>query len=320
MAPPPAQADLVFSSNLYDPTSEGGDDLFAFDIATSTVTRLTFCNQGGAVCEMVEACPSTDRNRLAVRRVTSDADGDGSLTERDGAALFFLDLSRAVESPLSAAGESVTGVDWSPQASQVAFSARAGAALDDLFRRDVAPDTTNVNLTSSPQLGERRPRFDATGLAVVYEQVDETGKGTVWRLGGGSAGVQLTKGGPGERRLATGEIVGTDTDPCYSPDGLQIAFRRLVSATAGPRGEWNIMVAVLPYGTASGERVIDGGPAFRGAPDWGTRGILFVRTDEATGTTALMLASDSGETKALLTLEAPARIGYPRWLRSPIQP
>jgi hypothetical protein len=61
--------------------------------------------------------------------------------------------------------------------------------------------------------------------------------------------------------------------------------------------------------------VIATGPLFRGAPDWGSNGIVFVETDAAADRSDLVLLSADGATRTVLRTEpAGDRMGGPRWL------
>jgi hypothetical protein len=61
--------------------------------------------------------------------------------------------------------------------------------------------------------------------------------------------------------------------------------------------------------------VLATGPLFRGAPDWGSRGIVFVETDAATARSELVVAPADGTARTVLRSEdAGYRMGSPRWL------
>jgi hypothetical protein len=66
---------------------------------------------------------------------------------------------------------------------------------------------------------------------------------------------------------------------------------------------------------ASTPVVIATGPVYRGAPDWGSRGILFVETDAALSRSQLVLVQPDGSGRTVLRTEgASGRMGSPRWL------
>jgi hypothetical protein len=61
--------------------------------------------------------------------------------------------------------------------------------------------------------------------------------------------------------------------------------------------------------------VIASGARFRGAPDWGARGILFVETDAAASRSELVLLQPDGTGRTVLrTEDAGYRMASPRWL------
>ena len=108
-------------------------------------------------------------------------------------------------------------------------------------------------------------------------------------------------------------VVGADADPAFSPDSTLVVFRRLTGTGNGGLGTWD--VNVISGATAAVPRTIATGPAFRGAPDWGPNGILFVETDAAAGTSRLVRVQPDGTGRTVLRSEpATARMGAPRWL------
>ena len=55
------------------------------------------------------------------------------------------------------------------------------------------------------------------------------------------------------------------------------------------------------------------GPAFRGAPDWGPKGILFPESD-GTSMRLVLVQPDGSGRQVLVTLGSSFDISYPRWL------
>ena len=107
--------------------------------------------------------------------------------------------------------------------------------------------------------------------------------------------------------------MGADADPVFSPDGLSVAFTRLTGTGNGGLGTWDLLT--LKADGASTPAVIATGPLYRGAPDWGSRGILFVETDAATSRSQLVLVQPDGSGRTVLrTEDASSRMGSPRWL------
>ncbi len=67
-------------------------------------------------------------------------------------------------------------------------------------------------------------------------------------------------------------------------------------------------------GTSS-PRALVTGALYRGAPDWGSKGILYVETDAATSRSQLVLIQPDGTGRTVLrTEDAGHKMGAPRWL------
>jgi hypothetical protein len=301
--PPPGSAAIVFTSGLWSAQANAPRELFALDAAGGTPTQLTFCNTTTA-CDVIEPGPSPDRNRMMLRRLNA---GDA------GPSIVFVDLLRATEAVIVKADQQASGVDWSPQDGVVVFSAIGAGGLEDLWRID--PNGANPsNLTMTATVRERRPRIDPGGTVAVYERIEPGTPGHIV-IYGTSAQSLLTTGGPGSGTLpGTGELVGSDTDPDFSPDDTKVVFRRLTSVGNG-QGTWDILTVDSNTTTGATTPVAVGGTVFRGAPDWGPKGILFTEIDFAAGTARLILVQPDGSGRqVLLTQPANANIGTPRWL------
>lgn len=305
---PRAADTLLFTSNGYSATRGLPREVFSAG-APGDPLQLTHCNTDSRVCDAVEAVPSRDRQRIVERRISDDTNGDGQISEADAASLVLIDLQRGVEGPLVPATRSVSGADWSPVEDLLAYTAAAAQGDEDLFT--IQPTGANDNSVAvTPGVRERRPRFDPTGFTVTYERIDSDGKGRIYILG--SPALQITSGGPGSEPLAgTPYVVGSDADPVYSPDGAQVAFRRLVATGNGGFGVWQILAV---RGNVSGERIIAEGPIYRSAPDWGPLGIAFVEIDAAAATSTLVVVQPDGSGRTVITSSS-ALFGNPRWLR-----
>ncbi len=307
---PRADATIVYTSNGYATRPGSPDEVFAVGDGGAGVTRLTFCNNDTRHCSSVEAAPAPDRLRVALRRVDTDSNKDGQLTAADGEALLVVDLSRSVEGGLLPSNAKVSGIDWSPSGDVLVYSAAGEGGIEDLYRADPNGQNTR-NLTSTNTVRERRPRIDPSGSAAVFERIDVGGKGQVWLFTSTGAQVRVTTGGDGSAALAgTPYVVGSDADPDYSPDGRSVVFRRLTGTGNGALGTWDIMTARLD---GTGLTTIVTGPAFRGAPDWGPKGIVFPEVDSASARLVLVQADGSGR-QVLVTLGSSFDISNPRWL------
>lgn len=309
---PSAQAALLMASGVYSTTAGAPRELYATNADGSGLSRLTFCNAQAPTCDALEVVTSAERDRVLVRRV-GDSDRDGRLdAATDGEALVFIDLTRAVEAVVVPASQRVSGADWTIP-DLVVYSARGQGELEDLFA--VMPNGTgNRSLTATANVRERRPRVDPAGQVAVYERIESDGKGRIYIYLNEISQARVTAGGAGSEPLAgTPYVVGSDADPDYSPDGLSIVFRRLTATGNGGLGAWDIL-RVGRDGT--GLTVLATGPVYRGPPDWGPQGIVFVEIDAAAGVAQLVSMGPDGTGRTvLLTQSAGARLGSPKWLR-----
>lgn len=306
--PPPITADVVFTSNSYTTRAGLPREIYAAEGGGAGVTRLTFCNTDQARCDNVEAAPAPERQRMAIRRVTQDTDNDGRLTPADGEALVFVDLARGTEAELVPSNARVTGVDWSPLGDFIIYSANGEGGQEDLWIMD-PNGQNNRNRTLSAGIAERRPRLNASANSAVYERIDATGKGAIFIF----SAFRVTSGGPGTERLpGTPYVVGSDADPDFSPDGRFIVFRRLTGVGNGGLGTWDILTARTDGTEVT---VAASGPAYRGAPDWGTEGILFNEINVAGSTSQLVVIDPAGTSRRTpVTMGATFLLSFPRWL------
>jgi len=306
--PRPADT-VIFTSNGY--SAEGGLPREVFSAgAAGDPLRLTHCNNESRICDAVEAVPSRDGRRIVERRISEDTNRDGQISEADGASLVLIDLARGVEGPLVPASRSVSGIDWSPAEDLLVYTAASEQGVEDLFRIDPT-GSNDASVIVTVGLRERRPRFDPTGSTVAFERIDSDAKGRIYVLNFPQPG-QITSGGPGSEPLAgTPYVVGSDADPVYSPDGREIAFRRLVATGNGGFGIWHVLAVSVD---GSGERVVTAGPAYRGAPDWGPRGIVFVEIDADAARSSLVAVQPDGSGRTSL-VSGSALLSNPRWLR-----
>jgi Tol biopolymer transport system component len=219
-----------------------------------------------------------------------------------------VDLARSVEGGLLQSNAKVSGIDWSPSGDVLVYAAAGEGGIEDLYRADPNGQNTR-NLTSTNTVRERRPRIDPSGSAALFERIDVDGKGQIWLFSSTGTQVRVTTGGDGSAALAgTPYVVGSDADPDFSPDGRSVVFRRLTGSDAP--GTWDIMTARLD---GTGLTTLVTGAAFRGAPDWGPKGIVFSEIDSTSARLVVIQADGSGR-QVLVTLGASFDISYPRWL------
>jgi Tol biopolymer transport system component len=307
--PPPDGAALIFTSSVYSLTAGAGREIYSVSADGANVTRLTFCNNVSA-CDYAEAAPAPDRLRVGARRASVDTNGDGQVNEADGTALLFLDLKRGVEALLAPASRIVTGVDWSPATGTfLAYSGLpAGGGNQDLFTMDYNGQndrnlTCPIDATAQciPTVREVRPRLNSTESAAVFEKIDASGASQIAFFQSVSTQPALTTGP-------------NDADPVFSPDSQHVAFRRLTDPSANDgRGSWDILTVAVD---GTGLSVIANGPAYRGAPDWGTSGLAWAEADSSSQRLVVTGPSGTGA-QTIVTQAAGATLSNPRWLKPP---
>jgi hypothetical protein len=302
---PPAGATAIVPSGRWSSQPSAPRELFALDASGGSPTQLTFCNEG-ATCDILEAIPSRDRHRLMLNRVSNAIEGP---------SLVFVDLSRSAQATIVTADKRLGGADWSPQDQIIAYSATGDGGLPDLYR--VLSDGSDLfQLTLTPAVGERRPRIDPTGREAVFERVEAGQKTGISIFLTRAIQNTMTSGGPGEGALATGELIGSDASPDYGPDSRSIVFRRLTAVGDG-RGNWDLLT--LRTNDPANLTPVATGPIFRGAPDWGARGILFTEIDlAAREARVVVIQPDGSDRRVLLTQPATTLIGTARWLQETV--
>jgi len=299
--PPAADAAILFVSGSWSAEINSPREIMAMAANGSNPQQLTTCARAAQPCDILQLAPSPDRGRVIAVRTTPDA-------EPGAQVLYFMDLNRSVET-IILPRRRVDSADWAKDGSFLLFaSANAQVGNEDLFTSQ--PDgTEEQNLTDSLNVRERHARLDPFGRTAVFERIDAEGVSRIYLFretpvtSGPAAGPAL----PG-----TPYVVGSDADPAFSPDGTLIVFRRLTGTGNGGLGTWDLIVTSGATGAVP--RTIASGPAFRGAPDWGTSGILFVEIDAAANS-QLVLVQPEGTGRTVLRTEAAGfRMGSPRWL------
>jgi hypothetical protein len=308
---PNASAEIVFVSSAWSTDPAAGRELYAIRADGSGLERLTSFNQA-RLTDVAEAAFGVEREKAILRRV-QDRNGDGRLdAATDGTAMAVIDLARAVDRELLAANWRVESVEWSPNGGFVLHTAVTPASgLEDLFVSE--PNGANREaLTQTLSARERRARTDPGGTVAIYERIEGSAPSAIYFYLSSANQIPLTTGGtPGELLAGTPYRVGSDADPDFSSRSDAIVFRRLTS-TAGGTGHWDLMRFTLQT-----EQVtpIVTGPRFRGAPDWGPKGIVYTELDPTTRQPSLVLIQPDGTGRTVLaTFPAGTRLDYPRWL------
>jgi hypothetical protein len=308
-SPPPAAADLVFAMSPSTRISATERDIFALDVdGGGPPVRLTSCVTRLPMCDVLDIAPAPDRLRVAVRR-RSDSNNDSSVGSNEEEGVFVMDLDRAIEGRILQTLRGFTSLQWTRIDSEtLIFSATGEGGVEDSYFS--SPNGATVeNLTLSPGVRERQPRFEP-GI-ITYERIVDGQRGEAWVAREGTPDAVLSAGDPSAPNTllpGTPYLVGSDTDPDAAPDASAVVFRRLTGLGTDGRGTWDIYT-IKPDGT--GRQTIASGPTFRGIPDWGRAGIVFVEV--ADGAASLIHIKNDGTRQVLLS-GASLSLQSPRWL------
>jgi len=299
---PSSQAAIAFVSGAWAADPGEPRELLAVNSDGSTLERLTGCTQAAQPCDVVQFAFAPNRNQIAAVRSTPKAQ-DGAST------LYFMDLARSVEKQLFSQ-KRASVVDWSADGSFLIYVSpgTTTSAVDDLWlcQKDGSQDQ---NLTNTTAIRERSVRIDPSASTAAFERIDETGVGRIYLF----QETPITSGpATGPVLPNTPFVVGADADPAFSPTASELVFRRLTGIGNGGLGTWDLLAIKLD---GSGLRTVAEGPVYRGAPDWGKDGIVFVETDAAAGESRLVVVQPDGSGRKVVRTEASGfRMGAPRWI------
>jgi hypothetical protein len=300
--PPSADAALVFVSGSWAEAPGQPRELLALDASGSKLERLTRCTESSTPCDFLQVALSSSRDRVMAIRSTAGAEAGASTA-------YYMDLARSVETVVFPRRR-VDAIDWSPDGSFVVYAAVVPQTnQEDLFYS--SPNGQDEqNLTETLTVRERAPRIDPGGQTAVFERIDESGVGRIYIF----ANTAVTSGpATGPALPGTAYIVGGDADPVFSPDRAYVAFRRLTGVGNGGLGTWDLLTVRLDG--VSTPTVLATGALYRGAPDWGRKGILYVETEAATSRSQLVVIQPDGTGRTVLrTEDAGFKMGSPRWL------
>ena len=304
----PSAADTVFlASDAW--SSKPGTVFELFSVGAGSQTRLTTC----AGCQTLGASPSLDRNRVVTRRVAADTNRDGRLDEFDRVSILLLNLARQIEGPFLPEGWTTSGVDWSTDGTFLVHTSSPDGDPEGLYTID-ANATNNQLIIFDANVRLRGARINPSMTRAAYERIASTGPGKseIWIGNSQVSQSRITEGGAvGELLPNSLYLVGSDAGPDYSPDGMNVAFRRLTS-TAVAGGTWDILVVPI---TGGAPRVIASGPQYRSDPDWSKDGVVFSESNAATGGVDIVVIDPTTNArKVLQSFASGYRAIAPRWI------
>ncbi len=299
---PDASAAILFVSGSWSAQPDAPRELMAARADGTQPQQLTTCARAAQPCDMLQVAPSPDRARVIAVRTTPGAEAGTQV-------LYFMDLARSLET-IVFPQRRVDSADWSKDGSFLLFtSASVQTGNEDLFTSQ-PNGADEQNLTQSLNVRERRARLDPFGRTAVFERIDDLGVSRIYLF----RESPLTSGpATGPALAGTPYVVGADAEPAFAPDASAVVFRRLTGVGNAGLGTWDLLTTTGAPGTSP--RTIASGPIYRGAPDWGGAGILFVETDAQARRSQLVLIQPDGSGRTVLRTENSAfRMGSPRWL------
>ena len=311
--PAPADADIIFTANTWSQDPTAGRELFSVRLDGTEVTQLTSCNTGPQSCDTIEASVAADRQRAVVLRTSGGV---------AGAAIDYLDLARGGTVEFVPASQPSSSIDWSPLGDELIYSsaAQAGANEHVILSSIARPPNNNpqditctAGLPCDPTVVERHPRLDDEAQSAVFEHAVVGGNSDIIQYTSLGAKVVVDAGATGTQPLpGTPYFVGGHADPTFSPDTTSAVYRTLTALGNGTFGSWDIVTASLVGGP---RQTIVTGPAYRGAPDWGLKGIVFVELNSATSQFSIVVVQPDGSGRqTVLTAPAGFTLSNPRWL------
>ena len=301
--PPSADAVLLFVSGSWTDAPGAPREILALNADGSKLEQLTACGQSAQPCDFIQAAPSPERNRLIAIRTTPDAAAGTS-------ALYFMDLSRAVETIIFP-NRRVFSADYSPDGTFVIFSAIPAQTTEgDLFYSQ-PNGQAEQNLTESLTVSERNPRIDPFARTVVFERSDESGTSRIYLY----TSTPLTSGpATGPALPGTPYAVGTDADPVFSPDGGSVAFTP--TDRHRERRPRHLGPAHAESGRDVDTRRDRHGPGLPRRPRLGLQGgsCSWRPTPRPSRSQLVLVQPDGSGRTVLRTEDASGRMGSPRWL------
>jgi TolB protein len=229
-----------------------------------------------------EAEPGDDEIAFTVNR---DGWGEIWVMRADGANRRRLTELEPPENDAAGSG----GPVWSPDGTQIAFSAQGGTLEEDQRLTEVyvmRADGTDVRrLTTNDDL-DMASSWSPDGTRIAFTRITQLGTARA------SSGVfVMDADGSDEEQLTQAVAPAFDGAPAWSPDGSTIAFTRF-SPSAGPGSQSSGLYIARLEGRAVRKLASDGGDA-----DWSPDGvrIAFTSYRDRHGRTCFHDCSPSGE-------------------------
>jgi len=311
----PDTADILFVSNR--DTGSRRTEVYAMDIDTGAVTRITFTNEHHFITGI-----DISRQYMVVSRAEKDTDPPSGLGNEDRRALWIIDLQTKQEVRLTDPRNHAEGDSFSPDSEWIVFHMRlAGEEQTDIYkvRRDGSELT---QLTNTKDAVEGDPAFSNSGTEIAFVYLDGTTQQFVLK-------VMDADGRKVKTIYDSGSTVSTPVfppgcyDPSWSPDDQWLVFEQCVEYAEENWGSgiWHIF-KVKRDGTALVDLSLAGGHSDRAEylPSFSPDGkfIVFGSIYEAKipeeSHNDIFIMDTNGDLKRLT--KNPASDMYPVWIPS----
>ncbi len=177
---------------------DGLPQIYTLDIASRTVTRLTFTKAVDSDEDGDYAPQWSSRGQIAFRR-----------TLRDRSEIFVMNADGSDAHRLVQGKGYDVGPAWSPDGTKIAF---VGGPADEAYIDVVNADGTALSrLTTSG--ADAAPAWSPDGAQIVFHSWREEEEGDIWIMNADGSGQRKLFGTPA-----------SDYGPTFSPDGSRILF------------------------------------------------------------------------------------------------
>jgi len=326
----PGDADILFTAGMYGDDLNDPAEIYAMDVDSRTVYRISCSNYSGPSCFYAGPHASPDRKRIVVMRGCADTSGDGMVNFRDRTSVWVIDVRQ--DTAVEVTGfNSVNSPEWSLQ-DRIVFAANLPGALNtDIYVMD--SDGTNIiNLTDSSDFFENDPGWSHDGQRIVYNKgafttpagMDEgtfiAALGDLWVMN--ADGTDKTKvvsfgGNEACEEYSDNFCKGLPADPAFLPGDEGIVFEQLLSVEENQgSGCWNIFSASREGPDRNITNLTDHPTAYQVIPHASERGIIFHETDTARPFYGLVLTDldGTGRTEIIDNSNWSYYLGSAAWL------